>query len=203
MDNFCQSSITTNTKIEYANAILTSERLNNSDALAETLKIFKINDARYYESEKNVAKGDPASNPKVATHTSDRKKKSDTSNGNLKQILLSNRTLPIITITIDPRIPDMVETCGGTPHAIVTLTTKEVITDVAQSSSRVVRIPGHVNKTGKDGTTLGKCDVSVRSPRPNFPVIIIDTTISPACGIIGSLEILNKHGSTGSVKFWG
>ena len=74
-DNFCQTPVTPNTKGENANMIFTSERLNSSDALAETLKILTINDARYCESDKNGSKGDPARNPKVATHTSDRKKK--------------------------------------------------------------------------------------------------------------------------------
>ena len=73
MDNFCQSSITTNTKIENANAILTSERLNNSDELAETLKDLTINDTGYYNSDENDAEGNPKSNPKLATHTSDGK----------------------------------------------------------------------------------------------------------------------------------
>ena len=33
-----------------------------------------INEARYYESDENDAKRDPASNPKVATHISDKKR---------------------------------------------------------------------------------------------------------------------------------
>ena len=51
--------------------ILTSERINNSYALAEALKVLKLNDAGYYNPDKNDAEGDLASNPKVATHTSD------------------------------------------------------------------------------------------------------------------------------------
>ena len=95
------------------------------DALAETLKGLKINDAGYCESDsenENYAKGNPTSNPKVATHTSDGKKRkvTDTSNGDLQQNLLSNRTLPIITTMIDPRIDDRVATCGGAPHALTT-----------------------------------------------------------------------------------
>ena len=158
---------------------MTSERLNNSDALAETLKGLTINDTGYYESDKNDTKGDPASNPKVATHTSDRKKKSDTSNGNLKQILLSNRTLPIITITIDPRIPDMVETCGGTPHALMTPTTKGVIPDAAHSSVRVIRTPGHVSRTSRDSPTQHDGDVVVRYPRDNGAVLIRGIVVLP------------------------
>ena len=57
---------------------MTSEKRNNSGALAEALKGLTINDAGYYESDSanvNDAKGDLASNPKVATHTSDGKKR--------------------------------------------------------------------------------------------------------------------------------
>ena len=57
MDTFCQSPVTTNTQGENLNAILTSEGINISDAFR-----------------KNYAEGDAASNPKVATHTSYRKK---------------------------------------------------------------------------------------------------------------------------------
>ena len=72
-DTFSQMPVTPNTQGDNENAILTSERLNNADALAETLKGLTINDAGYYESDsanENYAKGYPASNPKVATHTS-------------------------------------------------------------------------------------------------------------------------------------
>ena len=85
MNNFCQTTVTPNTQGENENAILTSERLNNLDALAGRLKGLTINKAGYYETGKNDAKGDPASDPKVATHTSDGKKikVTDPSNGNL------------------------------------------------------------------------------------------------------------------------
>ena len=74
---------------------MTSEKQNNLDALEETLKGLTINDAKYYESESenaNDAKGDPASDPKLANHTSDGKeiKVTDTSNRDLQQKSLSN-----------------------------------------------------------------------------------------------------------------
>ena len=78
MDNFSKTPAMTNKKIENKNTILTSEKRNNSGALAEALKGLTINDAGYYESDSanvNDAKGDLASNPKVATHTSDGKKR--------------------------------------------------------------------------------------------------------------------------------
>ena len=87
MDNFCQSHVTTNAQGENANAILTSERQNNSDVRVETLKVLAINDVGYYNSDESDAEGDTASNPKVATHTSDKKKRkatdTDTSNVNV------------------------------------------------------------------------------------------------------------------------
>ena len=96
MNTFSQTPITPNTQIWNENTILKIEKRNKSDALAETLKGLKINGAGYYESyaaNENDAKGDTASHPKVATHTSDGKKRkvTDTSNGFLQQKLLSNQ----------------------------------------------------------------------------------------------------------------
>ena len=127
------------------------------DTLAETLKVLTINDAGYYNSGKNYAEGDPASNPKVATHTSDgnKIKVTDTSNGYLQPKLLSNRTLPIITTTIDPCIDGRVVTCGAYPHKLTVPPKTEAITDAAYSSARVLRTPRHVNQTHRDGTTPG------------------------------------------------
>ena len=110
-------------------AILTSDGLNNSDVMAETLKGLTINNTRYYKSDsakENDTKGDPESNPKVATHTSDgnKRKVTDTSNRDLQQKLLSNLTLPIITMTIEPHIYNRVDTCRWTPHTIATPLTK-------------------------------------------------------------------------------
>ena len=56
--------------------ILTSEKRDKSDTLAEMLKGLTINDAGYYESDPanaNDTKGDPASDPKVCTHATDGK----------------------------------------------------------------------------------------------------------------------------------
>ena len=100
------------------------------------IKGLTINNARYYESEsanENDSKGDPAKNSKIATHTSDGKKGkvTDTRHGDLQQKLWSNRTLPIITTTMDPRIDDGVTTCRAYPHKIATPLMLDVITDTA------------------------------------------------------------------------
>ena len=51
VDNFCQMHVTPNTQGDNENLILTRERLNNLDFLAETLKVLTINDAGYYDSD--------------------------------------------------------------------------------------------------------------------------------------------------------
>ena len=65
-----------NTQRDNENTILKIEKLDKLDALAEKLKGLTINNAGYYELDSvnvNDAKGDRASNPKIATHTSDGK----------------------------------------------------------------------------------------------------------------------------------
>ena len=65
--SFNQTPVTPNTQGDNENLILTSERLNNPDALAEALKGFTINDAGYYELDsvnQNDAKDDPAKRSK-------------------------------------------------------------------------------------------------------------------------------------------
>ena len=104
--------------------ILKSYKLDKSGALEEMLKGLTINDSEYYESDSanaSDAKVNPASYPKIASHTSDGKKRKvmNTSNGDLQQKLLSNRTLPIITTTMDPWIGDRAVTCGASPHNFV------------------------------------------------------------------------------------
>ena len=104
--------------------ILESDKLDKSDALEATLKGLTINDDEYYESDSanaNDAKGNPASDPKIATHISGRKKRKviDTINRYLQQKLLSNRTLPIITTTMDPGMGDRAVTCRASPHNFV------------------------------------------------------------------------------------
>ena len=81
MDTFCQPPVMTNTQGKIEN--VPNERRISSNILAETIKVFKglmldstINDSAYYHSEEYDAESDPKSDLKVATHTSDRKKKS-------------------------------------------------------------------------------------------------------------------------------
>ena len=142
------------------------------------------------------------SDHKVSTRTSDGKKRkvANTGNGILQQKLLINRTLPIIPTTIDHLIPDRVETRGDNPQALTTPTTKGVITYAVCSSAYILWTLGNVSRTGRDVTAPCNRDVVISSPQDNGTVMIVGTTIPPACGIMGSLDIINKHGSTGSVE---
>ena len=49
MNNFSQTHVKTNTQRENNNTILTREKQNKSDAMAEMLKGLIFNDAGYYE----------------------------------------------------------------------------------------------------------------------------------------------------------
>ena len=140
---------------------MTSEKQNDSDALAETLKGLTINHAGYYEADLenvNDAKGGIAINSKVYIHTSDRKKikVTNTSNEYLQEKLLSNRTFLIITTTIDPQIDYRVVTSGASMVKLVTSQTTEVITDAARINALVLCTPGNEIWTGRDGTTPGE-----------------------------------------------
>ena len=68
----------------------TREKLYRSDVLAETFKELTINDTGYYESDSantNEAKGNPVSNLKTVTHTSDGNKRNfmNTRNGDFRK----------------------------------------------------------------------------------------------------------------------
>ena len=170
-------SQTSNIQREDANTIWTSEKLDKSYALAEMLKGLIIYVSGYYWSDSanaNDAKGDPASDPKTGTHTSDNKKRkvTDTSNGDLQQKLLSNWTLPIITMEMDTQIDNMITTCSENPHTIAMPLMKEVIMDAARRSARVLWTPKHVSRTGREGNTPGITPHAVIPPRANPPVLI-------------------------------
>ena len=149
-----------------------------------------------------MKKGDPASDPIVSNHITDENKRkvTDNSKGDFQQKLLSNRTLPIITTKIDPRIDDRIATSGASPHKLVTSQTTEVITDEALSSARILYTPRGVRRTDRDGTTPGDCKIAVRSLRAYSPVMIGGIGVPPTRGHSGSFEVLNKWQSTVSEK---
>ena len=170
-------------------------------ALEEPLKRSTANDAGYYESDSanaNDAKCESASDLKVDTNTSDRTERTgtDTSNGDLQQKLLSNRNLPITTMTIDPQIDNMVATSGVSPLKLAMPQTMEVIMDAARSSAQILRNLRHVSRTVREIITLGDYDVAVNPPQGNSTVMIGGIGVSLTRGHSGSLDVLNKQQST-------
>ena len=79
---------------------------------------------------------------------------------------------------IDPRIDDRVATSGAYTLKIVTPHTTEIITDVPRSNTWALRNQGHLIRMGRDGTTSGSCDVSVRSPGVT-PQFWLEVSASP------------------------
>ena len=165
------------------------------------LKYLTINDAEYSVSNSanvNDAKGDSACDPKTVTNTSDRKKikVTDTRNRILQQKLLSNRTLPVVAPTMDPRIDNRIETGGGDSHTLSTPATKEVIADAARGSAWFNWNPRHVIRTGRDCSTPCDTGIAVRYTWAHSPVMIGSPTISRACVISGRLQVGKKQQST-------
>ena len=105
---------------------------------------------------------------------------------------MSNQTLPIINTTIEPHIDNRVVNYGASTIKIATPHTAEVVTDAARSNTRILRTPGHISRTVRDGTTPGDCDDALRSPRGNSPVLIVSIAVPPTRGRSGISDILNK-----------
>ena len=121
----------------------------------------------------------------------------------MQQNLLSNRTLPIITTTIEPRIDDMFATSEASPHMLTAPQTTYVITDAAHSSAHILRTSRHLIRTGRDSTTPGACNIDVIPLWDNSPVMIGGIRVLLTRRHSGSLEVLNKQQSTVSDKIGG
>ena len=191
---------TSNTQRENTNAIFTGEKLDKSDNLLEAVNNLTINDAEYHESNTATAsdaQGDLTHNPKTVTHTSNGKETfSDTSNGDCEQKILSNRTLPIVVPTMNPRIDNKISPIGGASQTLLTLKTKEVAADTVLFGAWFNQTPRQVSPSEADGITPGKIGHSVRSKPAPSPVLIVSVTASPICGLSRSLHAANKRQST-------
>ena len=78
----------------------------------------------------------------------------------------------------------------------MTPTTKGVIPDAACSSVRIIRAPGHVSRTSRDGPTQHDGDIVVRYPQDNRAVLIRVIVVLPTIGNIGIQDITKKQQST-------
>ena len=189
MDNFCQSPVTTNIQGKVEN--VQNERRISSDILAETMKGFKgltldstINDSAYYHSEEGDAESDPKSNTRVATLTSDGKKRKDadteTTNGKSPQKLLINRLIPEITPDvikpIDQTITKDAVGSGETLYVRRMILLKDIVTDASRRAAYLYRNPTDVSWQGKDRTTPQDGNTDIGSTRSDSLVRIGGST---------------------------
>ena len=86
--------------------IFTSEKIDKSDNLVDSVKNLTINDAKYYESNTATvsdAQGGLTCNPETVTHTRNGNDKvNHTSNRNFEHKLSSNQTIPVLPSTMNP-----------------------------------------------------------------------------------------------------
>ena len=189
-----------NIQRENVNAIFRSEKLDKSDELTDALKDLTINDAKYYKSDTATAgnaKGDPTRDLKTVTHIRNGNEKvTDTSNGNFEQKLLSNRTLPVVAPTMNPRIDHMIELIVVAPQTVLTPAMKEVVADTASGGAWVNMTPRKVIRTGIDGST--PCDMGhvVSIEHDPSPVMIGIVSTYPPCGLNGILQVAKERKST-------
>ena len=127
--------------------------------MVEAVKNLKINHAKYYESNTvtvSDSQGDLTRNPEAVTHTSNGNETvAHTSNGIFEQKILSNRTIPVVVLKMNPRIGQRIDTIVVSLQTLLTPTTKKVVADAALGGTWVNRTPGRVSRTGVDGSTPG------------------------------------------------
>ena len=109
-----------------------------------------INDAKYYESNTETtsdAQGNLTRNLETVIHTS---------NGSFEQKLLSYRTIPILSLSMNPGIDKDIATNILGPKILLMPETKKVVVDVASGRAGTNRTPRQVIRTGVDGRTPGE-----------------------------------------------
>ena len=132
-------SHTSNTQIDHANSVFTSEKIDKSDELVDAVNNMKINDAKYYESDiatTNDAHGDPTHNTETVNHTSNKNETvTHTGNGYFKQKIFINRNIPVVVPEMNPRIDQRIAPLVGATQTLLTPSTKEVVAYAALGSA--------------------------------------------------------------------
>ena len=90
----------------------------------------------------------------------------------------------------------MIAPIGGDYQMIPTPQTNEVVAYAAHGGTWVNLTLGKAIRTGRDGITPCDTGMSVRSKTAPYPVLIVSTTISPACELRGSLQVGKKQQCT-------
>ena len=163
--------------------------------LVDAVNNLTINDTKYYESNTATAsdsQGDVTRNPETVTHTSNGNETANhTSNGKFEQQILSNRTIPVVVLTVKPNIEQMI-----TLQMLFTPVTEEVEADTASGGAWVNMNPQQLVQAGFDGSTPENIRHAVRVIEPSCPVLIGIVVTFPPFLLNTSYQIANKRQST-------
>ena len=173
-----------------ANGIFKSEKVDKSDELVDAVNNFTIKDTKYYESNTATGsdtQGDLTLNPEIVTHTS---------NNNVEQKVLSNRTILVLTLTMNPVIDLEIALVVLVPQTLLTPATKEVVADVVSGGAWKNRTPRQVSRNGVDGSTPGYIRDDVSIIEHTYPFLIEVTGTFPPCGLNMNQQVANKRQST-------
>ena len=132
-------------KRENTNMVFTTEELEKLEKLVGAVNNLTINDAKYNESNTatvNDAQVNLTSNLETVTHTS---------NGICKQKLLSYQTIPVFTLSTNPKI----EVIRLTLQMLLTPATKEICADMMLGGAWMSTTPWQVIRTGVNRSTTG------------------------------------------------
>ena len=157
---------------ENADTIFTSDKLDKSDKLVNTLNNLKINDARH-ELKKfttNDKQGNLTSNPDTVTHASNRML-----DGKLFRCQII-REVPVQTPPANLIIL--------TPHKLMMPAVKKIFAEATPGNAWTNRTPRQVIKIGFNGTTLGNIGhiFSISEIYSPDLIGIVGATVPP-CGL--------------------
>ena len=109
---------------------------------------------------------------------------------------MSNRTLPIVFPTMNPRIYNKIAPIGGASQKILMPATREVVTDTVSGGVCVRRTPQQGRRTGVNGSTPGYIGHAVSVEHALSPFLILIVGPFSPNGINMSLQVANKWQST-------
>ena len=109
---------------------------------------------------------------------------------------MSNQTIPVVVLTINPRINQRIAPIVLEPQTLLTNAMKEAATDTASGGTWVNRTPRRVSQTGVNGSNPGDIYHTVRIVEPPSLFLIRTVYTSPPCSLNAIHQVANKRQST-------
>ena len=114
---------------------------------------------------------------------------------NLRKILLSCQTTPVLSLTTNLGIVAI----RFTPQALLTSATKEIVADAASGGAWLHRTTRQVIRAGVDGSTTGDIGNDICIIETSYPALIVIIGTAPPCGLNHSQDIGDIRQSTSPV----